>query len=270
MTTLRSLLLQQIDHQLRMMNIPTSTIIESMCALALVKTSSPADLLRHFLSMRSNAISTILDPSTLNSESIHDTLKLFHSTLRDTEAIFPKKITEALQLMKSRPLFENPELRNMPGLNFHTNERWLPEDIREFIPWVRHDELERSRMHDSVRTWANRELETLNGSIKQVSAGMGDIESVVQLRRGILDSWRGNRSKLLHVIIGKEEPRRKFRELLNERLVELLGRNANELMKVDERIRELAVQPKDSNPGVCQNLPKPLSIPANCWFSRFY
>lgn len=250
MTNLRALLLRHIDHILRVTDIPINTVIESMCALALVKTSSPADLLRHFLNMRSNAISTTLDPSGLNSEAIHNALKIFHNTLQYNEAIFPRKITEALQLLKIKPLFDNPELRNIPELNLDTNERFLPEDVRGFIPWVRHDELERSRVNDSVKTWANRELESLNGSIKQALKEIEDIGVVVGLRREILDSWNSNNSKLLHVVIGSEKPKRELREQLNMRLVELLDAKGGTLKWTGEKLGRFAMQPKETNAGM--------------------
>ncbi|KAF8427465.1 hypothetical protein EV426DRAFT_590141 [Tirmania nivea] len=249
MMSLRASLLWHIDHILRMIDLPTTTLIESMCALALVKTSSPADLLRHFLSMRSRAISATLNPSSLNSTVIHSGLKIFHSTLQYAEKIFPKKISEALQQLKSKPLFDNTELRAIPGLNLDTNERWLPEDIRGFVPWVRHDELERSKVNDSVKSWANRELDALNGSIKQALKDIEDIEVVVGLRKEILNSWNGNKSRLLHVVIGSEEPRRKLRKQLNERLVELLDANAGTLNRVGEKIEMLTIQPKETNGG---------------------
>jgi len=230
-----------------MTDLPTNTLIESMCALALVKTSSPADLLRHFLSMRSKAISAALNPSSLNPTAIHHALKNFHSTLQYIEVIFPKKISDALHQLKSKPLLDNTELRTISGLNLDTNRRWLPEDIRGFIPWVRHDELERSKVNDSVKSWANRELDALNGSIKQTLKDILDIGVVVDLRKEILNSWSGNKSRLLHVVVGSEEPRRKFREQLNERLVELLGASANTLNRVGEKFKKFAIQPKDTN-----------------------
>jgi len=250
MTSLRASLLRHIDHILWMTDLPTTTLTESMCALALVKTSSPADLLRHFLSMRSKAISATLDPSSLNSTAIHSALRIFHSTLQYTEEIFPKKISEVLHQLKSKPLFDNTELRATPGLNLDINERWLPEDIRGFVPWVRHDELERSKVNDSVKSWANRELDALNGSIKQALKDIKDIGVVVDLRKEILDSWNSSKSKLLHVVIGSEEPRRKLREQLNERLVELLSANAGTLNRVGEKIEKLAIQPKETNADV--------------------
>ncbi|RPB25301.1 hypothetical protein L211DRAFT_806633 [Terfezia boudieri ATCC MYA-4762] len=250
MTCLRASLLRHIDHKLWMTDLPTNTLVEGMCALALVKTSSPADLLRHFLNMRSKAISGTLDPSSLNSTAIHSALKIFHSTLQYTEEIFPKKISEALQQLKSKPLFDDTELRAAPGLNLEINEQWLPEDIRGFVPWVRHDELERSKVNDFVRSWANRELDALNESVKQALKDIKDIGFVVDLRKEILDSWNGSKSKLLHVVIGSEEPRRKLREQLNERLVELLNANADKLNRLGEKIEKLAIQPKETNADV--------------------
>ncbi|KAF8457991.1 hypothetical protein BGX38DRAFT_634014 [Terfezia claveryi] len=250
MTSLRASLLRHIDHILWMTDLPTNTLVESLCALALVKTSSPADLLRHFLNMRSKAISATLDPSSLNSTAIHSALKIFHSTLQYTEEVFPKKISEALHQLKSKPLFDVTELRATTGLNLEINERWLPEDIRGFVPWVRHDELERSKVNDSVKSWASRELDALNWSVKQALKDIKDIGFIVDLRNEILDSLNGSKSKLLHVVIGSEEPRRKLREQLNERLVELLNANADKLNRLGEKIEKLAIEPKETNADV--------------------
>ncbi|KAF8475886.1 hypothetical protein BDZ91DRAFT_689614 [Kalaharituber pfeilii] len=240
LTALRGILLRHIDHQLRLASNPTKTLIESMCALTLVKTSSPADLIRHFLSVRSNAISSTLNPDTLNSDAILDALGLFNSTLQEAEAVFPKRISEALHQLKSKSLFENLDLKAVPSLNLDTNEKWLPEDIRGFVPWVRHDELEKSRVNDSVKTWANRELETLNTSIKQALGNIESIGAVVSLREDILDLWRRNKSHLLHVVIGSEGPKRRFRELLNARIEQLLDTTTKTLDNVGAKVQKLA------------------------------
>ena len=249
MTSLRAFLLQHIDHILRTTNLPTNTLTESMCALALVKTSSSSDLLRHFLNIRSNAISAALDSSTSDLSAVHDTLKLFHSTLLYTEAIFPKRIFEVLHQLKSKPLLENTQLRKTPGLNINANERWLPEDIRGFVPWVRHDELEDSRVNDSVKAWASRELEVLNGVIKRALSQIDGVGVIVSLRREILDSFHGSKSRLLHIVIGTQEPIQQVREQINERLVELLDVNANALEGIGKNIEKFALRYHQRNPG---------------------
>ncbi|KAI5804054.1 hypothetical protein DFH27DRAFT_610057 [Peziza echinospora] len=247
LTSIRTVLLKHIDEQLRLNDTPTPVLIESMCALALVKTSSPADLLRHFLNIRSSAISAALNPASFTSSpqfapmtsAVINALALFDRTLRDTEILFPKKISEALHQLKSKPLFENLELRAIPGLNLEIHERWLPEDIRGFIPWVRHDELERSKVNDPVKTWAGKELEVLNTSIKAALEGVDSIQIAVEFRKEILDLWRGNNTLLLNVVIGSEAPRRKFRDLLNERLEGLLNVEAGRLKAVGATIGKL-------------------------------
>lgn len=268
MTTLRAFLLQHIDHILGTASLPTDALTESMCALALVKTSSSLDLLRHFLNIRSNAISTVLDSSTSDFSAVHDILKLFHSTLLYTEVIFPKRIFEVLHQLKSKPLFENTELRKTPGLNINVNERWLPEDIRGFVPWVRHDELEDGRVHDSVKAWASRELEVLNGTIKRALNQIDDIGVIVSLRREILDSFHGSKSRLLHVVIGTQEPIQRIREQVNARLVELLDVNANTLERIGESIENFAQQNHQKDSGkrrhLSDNTPK-LPDAINLW-----
>lgn len=236
-----------------MTNIEPAILIEALCSLSLVKTSPPADLLRHFLYIRSNAISSAIKHGNLDTLAILNALRLFERSLRDTEVMFPKRISEALMQLKSKPLFNNPEFKAITGLNLDTNEKWLPEDIQRFIPWVRHDELERARINEAVRAWAVRELVVLNKNIERALGDITNIEVLVGLRKEIMDLLKSNDSQLVQMIIRNENPRQKFRELLKQRLSELLkarieklsdlGVIADSLMqKVDETRKGMELQ----------------------------
>lgn len=232
-TTLNTLLARHIDLLLSTPSLSTENLISTFTSFSLLKTSSPAEALRHFLFVRSSAMSSLIeDPSP---DAILKATALFNQTLQDAESVFPKRLSESLSVLKSRPLFTDPDLLGVTELGLDVNGRWLPDEISGFVPWVRHDDLERSRVVELVQAWAERELATLNASLGNSLARIDEISELVKLRADMLNLWRAGRKGRRPFIQGGEQ----FREAVGARLAEVLKAKSAALHTVGCKITDV-------------------------------
>jgi hypothetical protein len=219
-----------------------SMIINALTAFSVLKTSSPPEVLRHFLYVRSTAISSLLggpgdtDGSAPSAEVITKSIILFNKTLVDAESIFPKKISRALVLLKNNSLLQDVDVIEVSELSLDVNALWLPEDIRGFIPWISHDNLEDPRVKEVVQAWAENELEKIRENLQRAVDAMNDVDSIVKLRGGVLALWRaGSR------VCGNSLPDidKKFRAIAMARVAEVIRSEAQGLENIADEIRRL-------------------------------
>ncbi|KAI5850313.1 hypothetical protein DFP73DRAFT_629301 [Morchella snyderi] len=236
-TTLTAHLTTHIDHLLTTATPHLTTVLTSY---SLLKTSSPSDVLRHFLYIRSSAISTLTaehtPPATLSA------MALYNQTLAHADSHFPKRLSDALILLKSRPLLADPALAHgVPELALDTHARWLPDEITGFVPWVRHDDLERARVADLARAWAERELLLMNEGVEGTLAAMDDLAAVVALRAQVLALWAAGERARRPFSGGDEQEGRqmeRLRELVGARIAGLVRAKTERLAEVGAKIKE--------------------------------
>lgn len=233
--SLNILLARHIDLLLSTPSISTDYLTSTFTSFSLLKTSSPTEVLRHFLFIRSSAISSLVKEQS-SSEAILKALALFNRTLQDAEAVFPKRLSESLVVLKSRSLFTDPDVLGVTELGLDVNGRWLPEEISGFVPWVRHDDLERSRVIELVKIWAERELGTLNVNLEKSLAAITEMEELVKLRIDMLNLWRAGRKGRRQFIQNGE----RFREAVGDRMAEVLRGKSAALQKIGEKIADVA------------------------------
>lgn len=255
LATLRPVLLQHIDSLLSSTTMSASMIINALTAFSVLKTSSPPEVLRHFLYVRSTAISSLLggpgdtDGSAPSAEVITKSIILFNKTLVDAESIFPKKISRALVLLKNNSLLQDVDVIEVSELSLDVNALWLPEDIRGFIPWISHDNLEDPRVKEVVQAWAENELEKIRENLQRAVDAMNDVDSIVKLRGGVLALWRaGSR------VCGNSLPDidKKFRAIAMARVAEVIRSEAQGLENIADEIRRLLPtgKAKDGNDSI--------------------
>ncbi|KAI5791517.1 hypothetical protein FPQ18DRAFT_336332, partial [Pyronema domesticum] len=234
--TLRPILLQHIDTLLSSITLSTPLLVSTLTAFSLLKTSPPSEVLRHLLHIRSTALSSLFDTGA--EDVMQQSILLFNKTLVDADSIFPNSLSNALLALKSKSLLLDHEVAALPELSLDVHSRWLPEDIRGFIPWVRHDDLEFSRVKELVRTWAEKEISKLNTSLETYLAKISDISVIMTLRSGLLSTWRSGlsiRRKFLPDPTGGET----LRPLLMARACAISRNTVSSLSNVTTTISDL-------------------------------
>lgn len=186
----RRKLLRRIDRRLASTTGETASLVESMCAYALATSSAPSDVLKHFHKVRKEKMVSELKKrgDELAKRGI-DALRLCIQTCQDTQTIFPRKLAEALAKLKARPLIQDPEVRGLYELNLDVHDRWIGEEVRNYTPWPRHDELQRPEAERILHRWSK---DTITAFLKEVKAALQDetrLAEVASLRQELIETW---------------------------------------------------------------------------------
>ena len=217
---LRQKLLSAIDKRLSGLKSDAKGVIDAMCAFSLATNSSCADVLRHFHHMRLNAISSVvLNGMSHKSQAIHG-LEVWIRTMQDTQSLFPRQVTNALSKLKARPLLQDVEVRAIQEFDLDVHELWIGDDIKNFIPYVRHDDLTISSAASQLSQWTPLALESYISRLKQVLDSTDDFKIVLELRYDCLRLWLNSQGRVIGTTKG--EVTDLFRIAFQERLSTLL------------------------------------------------
>ncbi|KAL8771795.1 MAG: hypothetical protein Q9194_004787 [Teloschistes cf. exilis] len=187
---LRRKLLARIDRRFQNLESYESTLLEAMCAFSLATNSSPSDVLRHFHHVRQSAITEL--GRRKDDESIFKGLRLIVVTLRDSQAIFPDRLARALEELKSIPLLHALDLQSQQGLNLDVHQRWIEEDITNFVPYIRHDDLQKLEAIKVVKLWAKKAFASFFQDLGKKLESLDDLSTLVHLRQAMLELWFSN------------------------------------------------------------------------------
>ncbi|KAI4193956.1 MAG: hypothetical protein LQ350_008054 [Teloschistes chrysophthalmus] len=190
LATLRRKLLARVDRRFQSLESPESTLLEAMCAFSLATNSSPSDVLRHFHHVRQSAITEL--GRRKDDESIFKSLRLIVLTLRDSQAIFPDRLARALEELKNIPLLHALDLQSQQGLNLDVHQRWLGEDITNFVPYIRHDDLQKFEATKVVKLWAKKAFASFFQDLGKKLETLDDPSALAHLRQEMLELWFSN------------------------------------------------------------------------------
>ncbi|KAF2146139.1 uncharacterized protein K452DRAFT_294744 [Aplosporella prunicola CBS 121167] len=230
LASLRRKLLHSIDKQFSKTSAEIADILESMCAFSLATSSTPSDVLRHFHHVRLESITRHVEEGRTSQEHLPRALKLYVKTLNDTHSIFPRRLAEALVKLKARPLLQDQEIQTIAELNLDIHERWIVDEVRNFTPWPRHDELSKADSEKLTKTWAKQAMNTFLDNLRKVLADQEDPKAVLEIRRGMLDTWLLSGTRNLGV-----DPANvldDLRDVVNDHLRSLLSMRASRLNAV--------------------------------------
>jgi hypothetical protein len=227
LASLRGKTLAAIDKRLASSDNDVQNLVQGMCAFSLTTSSSPTDVLRHFHSVRLKAIVWHLEQKIDTRRHVIDAVKLLLTTLRDSQLIFPKPLSEALAKLKEQPLMRQPDLLSVSELSLDLYERWVADELRSYTPWPRHDELHKPEAEKLLKIWAKQALKTFMAGLEAALAEQTDFKHVMNIRKDLLEAWPWSDTRLpgLHsadVVDG-------FRNILNTRLVEIIQQNVGQL-----------------------------------------
>ncbi|KAL8692969.1 MAG: hypothetical protein Q9218_002118 [Villophora microphyllina] len=190
LAALRRKLLARIDRQFQSLESSESTLVQAMCAFSLATSSSPSDLLRHFHHLRQRAISELGYRGY--NDSIFESLKMTVQTLRDSQAIFPDRLARSLEELKTLPLMHALDLQSQQALNLVIHQRWLGEDITNFVPYIRHDDLQKLDAIKVIKQWAKQAFSSFFKDLGKKLEATEDPATLLHLRQEMLELWFAN------------------------------------------------------------------------------
>lgn len=209
LASLRRKLLQTIDRRLSDQDAEGPVLVEEMCAFSLATSSTPTDVLRHFHHVRLEAINRNLDARKATHEDVLRAMKLYIRTLQDSQVIFPKRLADVLSRLRLQPLLQQQDVRVTSELCLHLHERWISDELRNYTPWLRHDELSPIEANKLLKAWAKQALSAFLTGTKAVlertqepthrnseSEGLMKLEAIMILRKATLEAWPWSSARL--------------------------------------------------------------------------
>ena len=194
LSLLRDRLLRHIDRRLIRHRGNIFSLVEDLTAFSLATTSGPVDVLHHFLEVRSRVIKSPRRPTKKAvKESVLDRLELFVNTARESKNIFPDLLNASLKGVSSIPILRDESVLEIDDLRLDIHERWFSEDIKNYTPWTRHDELQKAEADNALVQWVQNTLDALVRSIASDVADENDIHAIAETRKNTLQKWLSSR-----------------------------------------------------------------------------
>ncbi|KAG9964652.1 hypothetical protein KCU61_g2681, partial [Aureobasidium melanogenum] len=181
LTSLRRKLLSHIDKRLASATLEKSILVDTLAAYSLATTSTPTDVLNHFLHVRASSLGEMVESPT--QTGLHNALGLLITTIKEVQVIFPKQLSTLLGRLQDEPLLQDSAIKDMPELNLDIYEPWISDDVRNFTPWLRHDQLQPSAAATVLKKWVAKARSLLLQGLNQLLDGTHDISVIITLRK---------------------------------------------------------------------------------------
>lgn len=233
LASLRRKLLTRVDRRFQILHASESELIEAMCAHSLTTSSSATDILRHFHHVRGSTLSE-LGKRQDDDKSIFKSLRILVKTLKDCQIMMPAMLSRALQKLKSIELLRNPDVRSLLELNLDIHQRWLGEDINNFTPYIRYDDLQKSEADRLLKQWARQAFSSFIKDLRDKIGGIRDPASIANLRKEMLELWFSNQR--IAIGIDTSEVLDNIRDAFSQRLQDLIHQHCADLSGVASTI----------------------------------
>jgi conserved oligomeric Golgi complex subunit 1 len=191
--SLRRRLLVRIDGQLARAT-DSAYLAEVMSAFALITSSTPTDVLKHFQHVRLESIKLCFESYEDLQKNIPKALQTFVRTLREIQAIFPRLLSQSLAKLKMSALIQNADVQGVTELNLPVHERWISDEVRQYTPWPRHDELQKVDAEKLLKSWARQAVSTVIEGTQRTLSKVDDLDALVRLRQEMIEIWLASSS----------------------------------------------------------------------------
>ena len=245
LASLRRRLLGRIDRRFKSLGLSRDVLVEAMCAFSLATSSSPKDVVRHYHHMRLETISEDMGQGGDGHDSMLMALRLYVKTLRDTQAVIPVQLAHALERLKSVSLFKSQDVYSLIDLNLDVHERWIGDDIRTFIPYIRHDDLTKAEAERSLKEWAKTAFGSFLAGLRNRIEDVEDPGRLIELRRQVFELWLSNHQHSKGV--DSAETLDGLRDVFNLQSMRLIQIRASKLARVGLIVETVL---RDWQPGI--------------------
>ncbi|KAJ5984955.1 hypothetical protein N7499_008787 [Penicillium canescens] len=210
-------LLKRIEKRLASTGATEDDIIESLAAYCLATSSSSDDAIHHFHQVRLDVIASQLD---LSRENIPKALQLFVRTLQTSKVLRHRQFSEVLSKLKARPILADPEIRSLDGLEVEVLGRWVAPVVKNFTPWIKLSELNRTDGIDSIKEWSLQAFEKFAEGCQKDLAHSNDFSELLSLRTETIELWLSSwGSTIIH---GSLDVLERLRRIFNDQLSRIL------------------------------------------------
>lgn len=167
----------------------THDIIESMSAFCLATSSSCEDAIRHFHHIRSKAIESRLTEAHSTHSSVVEAFNLYLRTLQRTAELISGRLSDTLGRLTAKPIMSDPAIQNMGELGIDILQGWVSDDIKHFLPWIKHDNVSKHDANKITKKWSKESFDNFRVQAGNVLKGSDDFSDLVDLRTELLEAW---------------------------------------------------------------------------------
>lgn len=183
----RKRLLGYISRSLVRANMAMETTVQALCAYSLITSSAPKDVLRYFMQIRFEQLEAKAE--TPSEASLLEMLDLYSQTLLDTKELFPRRFADSLSQLSKAALIRDTAVHSVAELSLDVYEQWIADDLRNFHPWVRHDQLASSEVASAASSWAKQAQSCLLQSLRDALDHQSDARPVLAIRQQLLSKY---------------------------------------------------------------------------------
>lgn len=164
--------------------------VKTLCAYSLISSVSPRDVLRYFMQVRFEQLEAKAEVP--EEGSLLRMLDLYSQTLLDTRELFPRRFADSLAQLTKVTLVKDKDVRDVRDvheLSLDVYEQWISDDVRNFHPWVRHDQLSTSEVGDALASWTKQAQECLLQGLRDALQEQTDARLVLEIRQKVLSKY---------------------------------------------------------------------------------
>lgn len=232
----RRKLLARVDRRFKSLDASDFALVEAMCAFSLATSSSATDVLRHLHRVR-QSIMLELGKEEDSGGGIFKSLRFFIKTVRDCQVLVPSQLARAMEGLKATPLLQDPDLRLLMELNLDIHQRWLGEEINSFIPYIRHDDLQKPDATRLLKQWAKSAFSTFRENLRDIIGKISDPAVLADLRQEMLELWFSKQGQSIGT--DTSEVLEGIRDAFNNRFQVLVHQHCSSLSNVASTIESL-------------------------------
>lgn len=192
----------------------------ALAAYALITSSTQRDVLRYFLQIRFVRLERLGGAPA--EADVLQMLETYGQTVLEARALFPRALAEAMEHLSRTPLLQDVQERAVAELGLVVYGVWIAEDVRKFMPWVRHDLLTAADVASGLAAWMKQAQEFLLQAVEEVLGNITDAQGVVEVRRRLLSCYLALSGAL------RQESHSQVFHQLRTRLLQRLGTLAGE------------------------------------------
>lgn len=194
LATLRKRLLVYIERSVTRADAGKAFLANTLCAHALVTSSTSKEVLRHFLQVRFRQLENMADSP--GEDEVMRMLDIYSQTLLDTKDLFPRRFADAMSQLAKVPLLRDDQVQPSYEISLDIYGQWIAEDVRAFTPWVRHDPVASSEVNDALSSWTKQAHDCLLSGIEEYLDKQTDLSAIVESRHAIISSFMALSSRL--------------------------------------------------------------------------
>jgi conserved oligomeric Golgi complex subunit 1 len=243
----RRRLLARIDVVLGNRESSLQQLVEAISAFCLATSSSSSDAIRHFHHLRLEEIKRLSEASAQDREKVFGSFECYLQSLRTIQQLLGHQLSDALRNLRRQPILRSDDLHSLEDLNLSGMQHFIPAEILNFVPWIKHEPPSREQTTEVLEEWSRVAFENVCQGLKSAINAVSHLSELLDFRARIYNTWLPICSSTPSH--SADEIFNDLRAIFNARLKDILLQEAKSLSSVASDIT-WALKSDDQHPLV--------------------